>query len=163
MDDPIPTFSHIVSYIRDSHPKLSYIHVVEPRSDPRFDDSGVIPEKINNDFIRKIWADRPLITAGGYTRATALSVAENKGDIIAFSRAFIANVSYLCMSLIVVNRLLQPDLPFRLQHNIALNIGDRSTYYVPGGTEPEGYTDYPFSDEFAKSYPLTKQSLGRTL
>lgn len=92
MDNPIPTFSHIVSYIRDTYPDFSYIHLIEPRSDTRFEGS-VVPEDINNDFIRKIWGNRPLITAGGYDRETALDVAETKGDIIAFSRAFISNVS----------------------------------------------------------------------
>ena len=94
MANPIPTFSHVVTYIRDNYPNFSFIDVVEPRADGRFEGTGsTVPEEISNDFIRKIWGNRPLITAGGYDRRTALDVAENKGDIIAFSRAFIANVS----------------------------------------------------------------------
>lgn len=46
----------------------------------------------SNDFIREIWAPRPLITAGGYTRDLALEVAETKGDLIGFGRPFIPNV-----------------------------------------------------------------------
>ena len=45
-----------------------------------------------NDFLREIWAPRPFISAGGYKRPLAIETAEAKGDIIAFGRAFIANV-----------------------------------------------------------------------
>ncbi|KAJ7595127.1 hypothetical protein C8J56DRAFT_928490 [Mycena floridula] len=140
MKDPIPTFSSFVSHIKDKHPNLSYIHVVEPRNDymdsaVRFDRISVPKEKINNDFIRELWGNRPLISAGSYSRSLAIDAAEKKGDIIGFSRGFIAN----------------PDLPYRLEHDILLTIGDRSTYYVFGSTDPKGYTDYPFSAEFAKT------------
>ena len=47
----------------------------------------------SNDFIRDIWRPRPIISAGGYTRETALEVAETKGDLIAFGRLFIGTVS----------------------------------------------------------------------
>ena len=45
-----------------------------------------------NDFIREIWAPRPLISAGGHTRESALAFAE-RGDLVAFGRMFISNVS----------------------------------------------------------------------
>jgi 2,4-dienoyl-CoA reductase-like NADH-dependent reductase (Old Yellow Enzyme family) len=45
-----------------------------------------------NDFIRKIWSPRPLISAGGYTRELAIDTAETKGDLIAVGRLFISNV-----------------------------------------------------------------------
>ena len=47
----------------------------------------------SNDFIREIWSPRPIISAGGYNRDRALEVAETKGDLIAFGRLFISNVS----------------------------------------------------------------------
>ena len=31
MDDPIPTFSYLVSRIVERHPNLAYLHVTEPR------------------------------------------------------------------------------------------------------------------------------------
>ncbi|TFK37222.1 NADH:flavin oxidoreductase/NADH oxidase [Crucibulum laeve] len=138
MDDPIPQFSHFVSSIKESHPNFSYIHVVEPRidgveghrqSDGYFNDTG----KESNDFIRKIWLPRPLITAGGYTRTNALKRAEeSQGELIAFGRDFIAN----------------PDLPLRMKHNIPLNPYDRNTFYTPAEQErsEKGYIDYPFAD-----------------
>lgn len=48
----------------------------------------------SNDFLREIWSPRPVITAGGYDRDLALEVAEAKGDLIAFGRPFISNVSH---------------------------------------------------------------------
>ncbi|KAJ7141770.1 hypothetical protein C8R43DRAFT_1238404 [Mycena crocata] len=66
MADPKPTFTHLVSQIKASHPDFAYLHVVQPR--------------INGDK-----------SAGGYTRQTALETAEKDGDIIAFGRLFLAN------------------------------------------------------------------------
>ena len=45
------------------------------------------------DFIHKIWAPRPLITCGGYTRETGIKTAEETGQIIAYGIPFITNVS----------------------------------------------------------------------
>lgn len=102
MDDPKPTFSYFVSRLRDGYPKLAYLHLIEPRVDGDTNTArdpnrrpARVEEPESNDFIREIWAPRPLITAGGYTRDTAVDVAEKKGDLIGFGRYFIANVSYL--------------------------------------------------------------------
>ncbi|RXW17555.1 hypothetical protein EST38_g8287 [Candolleomyces aberdarensis] len=139
MHDPIPQFSHFVSSLVESHPKLAFVHLVEPppiaeRTDVKH--LSKIPEE-SNDFIRKIWAPRPLVTTGGYTREDALKVvADNKGALVGFGRHFISN----------------PDVPFRLEHNLPLTPVDRSTIYTPSdkkGTE-KGYIDYPFSEEFLK-------------
>ena len=46
------------------------------------------------DFIHKLWAPRPLITTGGYTRESGLRTAET-GQIIGYGAAFLANVSSL--------------------------------------------------------------------
>lgn len=100
MQNPIPQFSHIVASLRDSHPTLAYIHLVEPRVDGWADRREGVPSGQSNDFIRQIWAPRPLITAGGYTLEMAVETAEKKGDLIAFGRAFIANVSSNIHSLV---------------------------------------------------------------
>ena len=92
MKDPKPTFGYLVSQIKEQHPDLAYIHLVEPRVDGATTRDSY-PGEWSNDFIREIWAPRPLITAGGYNRKLAIDVAETKGDLIAFGRAFIANVS----------------------------------------------------------------------
>ncbi|KAJ7608655.1 NADH:flavin oxidoreductase/NADH oxidase [Roridomyces roridus] len=125
---PKPTFTYLVTQLRDRYPDLAYLHVVEPRADG-IETVEHVKDGYSNDFIREIWGDRPLISAGGYTRETALAVAEEKGDLIAFSRSYVSN----------------PDLPYRILHDLPLTVGDRSLYYRPGSLDPKGYTDYPFA------------------
>ena len=61
-----------------------------------------------------------------FTKATAEQVvASGEADAVAFGVPFLAN----------------PDLPERFRRNAALNTPDQSTFY---GSEPKGYTDYPF-------------------
>lgn len=99
MADPKPTFAHLVTQLRERHPDLAYLHVVEPRVDGHLD-IDVVPEGFSNDFIREIWGSRRLISAGGYTREIAVETADEKGDLIAFSRSFITNASlyHLCIA-----------------------------------------------------------------
>ncbi|KIK56644.1 hypothetical protein GYMLUDRAFT_230039 [Collybiopsis luxurians FD-317 M1] len=134
MKDPKPNFRHFVQELKKAHPKLSYIHLVEPRVDG-FEFRDNLPEWENNDFIREVWTQegnaRWLISAGGYTRDIAIQTVDEKGGLVAFGRPFIAN----------------PDLPYRLEHDIPLNKADRDTFYVPGSNEPKGYTDYPFASQ----------------
>ena len=67
----------------------------------------------------------PFILAGGFDRASAQSaLAEDRADLIAFGRPFLAN----------------PDLVERMKANAPLNAPDMATFYTPG---PKGYTDYP--------------------
>ncbi|KAH9945562.1 hypothetical protein B0H21DRAFT_823025 [Amylocystis lapponica] len=110
MADPKPTFSFLVEHLVERYPDMAYIH-------------------LSNDFIRELWAPRPLISAGGYTRALALKQSELTGELVAFGRIYIAN----------------PDLPVRLQKGLPLTKQDRSTFYGP--QTAKGYTDYPFVDE----------------
>ncbi|KAK0499082.1 hypothetical protein EDD18DRAFT_1070338 [Armillaria luteobubalina] len=128
MKDPVPTFSYYVSQIKERHPDLAYIHLVEPRV------TGIttrsldeIDARESNDFIRDIWAPRPLISAGAYTRKSAMETADTKGDIIAFGRYFISN----------------PDITVKLKKNLPLTPYNRSTFYLTGEVAT-GYIDYPF-------------------
>ncbi|KII83267.1 hypothetical protein PLICRDRAFT_169021 [Plicaturopsis crispa FD-325 SS-3] len=130
MPDPKPTFTYFVQHLRERHPDLAYLHVVEPRVDgPNTREAGV-PQGQSNDFIRALWAPLPLISAGGFDRALGIDFADHKGDLIAYGRPYIAN----------------PDLPFRLKYDIPLAVPDRRTYYVYGSTDTKGYIDYPFAD-----------------
>ncbi|CAG8653861.1 179_t:CDS:2, partial [Acaulospora colombiana] len=72
-------------------------------------------KKDSNDFARRIWGDRPYISAGGYKPDTASQQVEKHGGL--------------------------PDLPKRIQLGAPLNTPNRKTFYTPG---PVGYTDYPF-------------------
>ncbi|EPQ51195.1 FMN-linked oxidoreductase [Gloeophyllum trabeum ATCC 11539] len=125
MANPRPTFTYIVRKIRDLYPDFAYLHVTEARS-------FIGPERTpkpgeDNDFLREIWAPRPMITAGGYTREMAIEVAERTDNLVAFGRMFISN----------------PDLPLRIMNNIPLTPYNRDTFFSPGKV---GYTDYPFAE-----------------
>ncbi|KIY67817.1 FMN-linked oxidoreductase [Cylindrobasidium torrendii FP15055 ss-10] len=127
MEDPKPTFAHLVSQIKERHPDFAYIHVVEPRVDG-VEIRDAIPTDWNNDFLRDIWSPRPFISAGGFEASSAKELADTTGNLVAFGRKFIAN----------------PDLPRRLKEGIPLTKADRATFYV-GGDDSRGYTDYPFA------------------
>jgi NADPH2 dehydrogenase len=90
MKDPLPTFAAYVERIRDAHPNVAYIHVIEERAeaDPS-DANGPNP----SDLLRKTWGDRPYVAAGGFDRASANGTVEKHGGLVAFGRHFIANVS----------------------------------------------------------------------
>lgn len=90
-EDPKPTYTHMITHLRARHPDLAYLHVVEPRTDNH---ETIEPrEGASNDFIRDLWRGKPLISAGGYTRETAIDVADQQGDLVGFARPYIANVS----------------------------------------------------------------------
>lgn len=153
MPDPRPTFAYLVTALRDKHPKMAYLHVIEPRVTGI---SDIVPNQgENNDFLRKIWntgeggEERIFISAGGHTRETALRTAEDKGGLIAFGRLYISNVrapGFCSGALRSSVNYYQPDLPLRLQKNLHLTPGDRSKYYQPGNLTPLGYNDWPFAD-----------------
>jgi NADPH2 dehydrogenase len=86
MADPIPQFSYVIQQLRDLHPNLAYLHLIERAEADNTAASSA------NDPLRKIWGSRPLVSAV-HTLETAIQTAEEKGDIIAFGKFFIANVS----------------------------------------------------------------------
>ncbi|KAH9002868.1 NADH:flavin oxidoreductase/NADH oxidase [Lactarius deliciosus] len=116
MKDPLPTFTTFVERIRDEHPNLAYIHVIEPRVS-NFTVAAVTDENRvqSNEELRKIWGDRPYIVAGGMDRATAIDTVSKYGGLVAFGRHFIAN----------------PDLPLRLKQGLPLTHYNRDTFYTP--------------------------------
>ncbi len=97
MVDPIPTYTYLVSSLRDLYPDLAYVHAIEAYNPSGSHDASPPPDasflKYNN-FLRDIWAPRPFISAGGYSSAERIiSAAESTNDIIAMGRYFISNVS----------------------------------------------------------------------
>ncbi|KAJ7218237.1 hypothetical protein B0H12DRAFT_1032012 [Mycena haematopus] len=133
MADPVPTYSYIVCELKRLFPKFAYIHAIEPRiaADSDLDTSPANAAQ-SNDFLREIWGDRPFISGGGFSRETAIKLAnEHKNALVAFGRHFIAN----------------PDLPVRFEKNIPLHPYDRPTFYLPGQDIPLGYTDQPFATQ----------------
>ncbi|KAH8996169.1 putative NADPH2 dehydrogenase chain OYE2 [Lactarius hatsudake] len=128
MKDPLPTFTTFIERIRDAHPDLAYIHVVEPRVDGIIDGDVTDENRAqSNEALRKIWGDRPYIAAGGMDGAAAINTVEKYGGLVAFGRHFIAN----------------PDLPLRLKEGHSLTPYNRDTFYTTEAAA--GYIDYPFS------------------
>ncbi|MBP6217409.1 MAG: alkene reductase [Oligoflexales bacterium] len=98
--------------------KINYIHVV--------DHSSMGPPPVKQELknqIRSLFRGR-YILSGGYDAARAeADLAENRGDLVAFGRPFIAN----------------PTLLSKMQKGQALTPPDPATFYTPG---EKGYTDY---------------------
>ncbi|KAJ7023850.1 hypothetical protein C8F04DRAFT_1133452 [Mycena alexandri] len=129
MPDPLPTYSYVVSQLAARHPELAYLHLVEPRVNGNITrEEGSVGAQESNDPLRALWAPRPMIRAGGFTREGAVEAAQS-GDLVAFGRLYISN----------------PDLPTRLEHDIPLAPYDRSTFYLVGENSPRGYTDQHFA------------------
>jgi N-ethylmaleimide reductase len=98
---------------------LLYLHI------PDHSSMGTppVPEELKVQLRERF--DGPFILAGGFDRASAeAALAEQRADLIAFGRPFIAN----------------PDLVERLRAGAALVVPDMATFYTPGA---QGYTDYP--------------------
>ncbi|KAJ3814043.1 NADH:flavin oxidoreductase/NADH oxidase [Lentinula lateritia] len=122
MKDPIPTFTYLISQLKEKQPNLAYLHLIQSRD---LDD----PEQSNENFF-DMWSPRPLVVADGITREKALKFAEREGLLVAFGRQFISN----------------PDLPLRLKADIPLSEYDRTSFY--GGDESgKGYIDYSFASK----------------
>ena len=116
--NPQETFEYVVKGLNRYN--LSYLHLVEGATGG----SRELDEGESIAALRALF-DGPYMANNGYDRKMAIkAVAEDKADLIAVGRPFIAN----------------PDLPRRWQMNGPLNEGDTDTYYGGGR---EGFTDYP--------------------
>ena len=90
-------FSYVVEELHRRHPNFGYLHVIEPRVRGIFDRDDNTVEKESNDFLRAIWAGRPWISAGGFSRDSAIKQADERGELIAFGRYFTSNVSLIAV------------------------------------------------------------------
>ncbi|GLU06698.1 hypothetical protein SLE2022_237040 [Rubroshorea leprosula] len=108
---------------------ILYCHMVEPRMRTAVGDECVCPHSLLP--MRKAFKGT-FIAAGGYNREEGNeAVAENRADLVAYGRFFLAN----------------PDLPRRFELNAPLNKYHRETFYT---SDPVvGYTDYPFLESTA--------------
>lgn len=88
-------FSYLVEELRRRHPNFGYLHVVESRVRGIFDRTDSAVDEESNDFLRAIWAGRPWISAGGFSRDKAIKQADEKGELVAFGRYFTSNVSLI--------------------------------------------------------------------
>ncbi|KAJ8102542.1 hypothetical protein POJ06DRAFT_51343 [Lipomyces tetrasporus] len=132
MADPYPQFSYIVSKLQENHPKLAYIHMVEPRASGNMDREA--KENESTDPYHKLW-EGTWIAAGGFTPETAKAYAEAHTDsLVAFGRYFIAN----------------PDLVAKVKEGIPLTKYNRDTFYLPKSRL--GYADYEYAPELQGKY-----------
>ena len=92
MPDPVPTFTELVTRIRDDHPDFAYIHIPEPIPAPKSTSDTASRGAESNQFLRDIWGDRAYITNSGYNHDTAIEVVEREGGLVSFARHFISNV-----------------------------------------------------------------------
>ncbi|KAK9390189.1 hypothetical protein V1515DRAFT_589479 [Lipomyces mesembrius] len=132
MGDPYPQFSYIVSKLQENHPKLAYIHMVEPRvsgitdREPQGDES--------TDPYHKLWTGT-WIAAGGFTAETAKAyAAAHEDSLVAFGRYFISN----------------PDLVAKVKEGIPFTMYNRDTFYLP--KSKEGYNDIEYAPELKGKY-----------
>ena len=108
-------------YLADQMEKIGlvYVHLVDHGSMG----APALPEEIRA-YMRKAFSGT-LILSGGYTKEEAdKDLLDDKGDLVAFGRTFIAN----------------PDLVTRFRENKTLNEPNSDTFYTPGAA---GYIDYP--------------------
>ncbi|KAJ0580180.1 putative 12-oxophytodienoate reductase [Helianthus annuus] len=104
--------------------KILYCHIVEPRMKSVFEKVDCLDSLVP---MRKAFKGTFISVGGGYGREDGnKAVAENRTDLVAYGRLFLAN----------------PDLPKRFELNAPLKKYDRSTFYIPDPVV--GYTDYPF-------------------
>ncbi len=98
---------------------LMYVHVLDHSAMGTPPVPAELKQKLRDSF------SGPFILAGGFDQASAeKALAENRADLIAFGRPFLAN----------------PDLVKRFQSGAALNAPDMATFYT---ADAKGYTDYP--------------------
>jgi len=103
--------------------QLAYVHL----SDQQTLGAQAIPDGFTDKF--RATYTGTLIIAGGFDKQRAEEYLRNdKADLIAFGRPYIAN----------------PDLAERMKNDWPLNEVNRDTMY---GGSAEGYTDYPFWSE----------------
>lgn len=121
--DPEATFGRVAELLNPFG--LAYLHLIEPRI--KGDDAKVgfeNQEPVAAAQLRKIFKG-PIIAAGGFVRASAEEILQrDDADAVAFGRWFSSN----------------PDLPYRLKHNLALTPYVREAFW--GGGE-ENYSDFP--------------------
>lgn len=97
MTNPVPQYTHLISTIRDLYPDFAYLHVVEPRVDGSAErtvrETVPVNQLEQRDTLHALWAPKPLISAGGYDRELGLDAAQKAGQLVAYGRLFISNVS----------------------------------------------------------------------
>lgn len=91
MKDAQAQYSQFVTELKAQHPKLVFLHLIEPRVVDVL--KGNKETDVTNDFVRAIWTPKLLISSGGFTLQSAKERADETGDLIGIGRYTISNVS----------------------------------------------------------------------
>lgn len=112
----IADFNYVAEQLKE---RVVYIHIVDHSSMG----TPTVPASLKQSMKEKFGGT--LLFSGGLNKASAEAVlAESKGDLVVFGRAWLAN----------------PDLIERFKKDAPLNAPQMDTFYTPG---EKGYTDYP--------------------
>lgn len=115
-DQVTDDFTYLAEQLKE---KVVYIHVADHSSMGAPEVPASLKQSMKEHF------SGTFLFSGGLDKATAEAVLnENKGDLVVFGRAWLAN----------------PDLIERFKQDAPLNAPDFDTFYTPG---EKGYTDYP--------------------
>ena len=130
--DPQPLFTYVAEQLATRG--LSFIHVIEGATGGernfQYEGTSFDYDAFRNAY-RNAGGTGGWMLNNGYDREGAIEAIETgRADLVSFGRLFIAN----------------PDLVARLEHGVALNDPDRTTFYGGGA---KGYTDYPSIDAVA--------------
>lgn len=136
--NPQETFIHVA--IELSKAGISFLDVIE---------TGMVSRHVKNEnktattqefdwtIIRENFKG-VYMANGDYTRERAINAIDSgHADLVSFGRDFLSN----------------PDLPFRLEHDLELNPPDKDSFYEGGPIK--GYIDYPFhpkNADYQKKY-----------
>ncbi|OOF89981.1 hypothetical protein ASPCADRAFT_212322 [Aspergillus carbonarius ITEM 5010] len=131
MEDPKPQFTDLAEKLAPF--KLAFVHLVEALIAGNTE--GAVSDAETLEFFTKAYGNAgPLVVAGGYKPDSAKEAVDvhykDLDVVVGIGRPWTAN----------------PDLPFKIQHNIPLRPYQREVFYLP--KDPKGYLDYEFSEEF---------------
>ncbi|KAK5708201.1 hypothetical protein LTR97_000741 [Elasticomyces elasticus] len=127
MDDPIPTFSHLVSELKKL--KLGYLSLIEARI--RGNDDSDVAAGQDVSFLVKLWNNTsPVFIAGGFTPERARETVDE---------------TYREYDVGIMHFVSNPDLVDRVKKHIEFVDYDRSVFYTP--KLAKGYIDYAYAPE----------------
>ncbi|KAK7203735.1 hypothetical protein BZA70DRAFT_299815 [Myxozyma melibiosi] len=133
-DDPYPQYSYIINQLRERHPSLAYLHVVEPRVNGTVDRTLTSDQESNSDAYKALWPG-VYIVAGGFMPDTAREyVRTHDNALVAFGRRFISN----------------PDLVAKIKEGLPFVPYNRKTFYL--NKAKEGYLGYEYAKELKGIY-----------
>lgn len=116
-DDIAKTYDYLTCEL--GKPGLAYLHIVEPGLRKQGEEGAILLQHIRKNF------PGTLILNGGYSAEKAAeAITTGKADMISFGSPFVSN----------------PDLPYRIKHQVEWAKPDSKTFYTAG---EKGYTDYP--------------------